>query len=304
MAERLYCRKGHRWTPTFAPNVWPPDFRSSCPTCGDAPLGPFDMTQITARVMIVVSVAFLAGGLGLLFVGDVGLAVGIGLLIAAGVIALIGLIVRINRQNTQKMADLAEQMGFAFMPNLTVGSLRAVAPFQLYTHGHSQRAYHALQGRVGDCDLLIFKYQYTIGGGKHQHTHTHSAVLVFDGADGVPDFLLTPRSFFDKLVGFFTHSGVELEDAGEFAKRCKLTGPDPTALRKTFHPELVQYLARDGRWHIQALNDQLIVYRSPAIGRDRIPGMATDALQIRDMLRGADLSPQSTPPRLEEADEQ
>ena len=64
-------------------------------------------------------------------------------------------------------------------------------------------------------------------------------------------------------MGVFTHGGVELEDAGEFAQRCKLTGPDEAALRQTFHPELVAYLGSDGRWFIQAVNGQLLLYRTP-----------------------------------------
>ena len=110
-------------------------------------------------------------------------------------------------------------------------------------------------------------------------------MLLFDGAAGVPDFLLTPRTFFDKLVGFFTHGGVELEDAGEFNKRCKLTGPDEAALRKTFHPELMRYLAEHGRWFIQACDEQLLLYRTPRLAPDRCPGLVDDArCEIRDML--------------------
>ncbi len=286
MAERLCCRKGHRWKPTFAPNVWPPDFRSACPICGDAPIGPFDATARTAVVMTVLVVVFLAAGVALLVVSEDALPFAIILLVIAGVIPLIAVGIRVGRMRTKKMAVIAEQMGFAFMPNLTVASIRAVAPFRLFTHGYGHKAYHAMQGRVGDCDVLFFEYQYTIGGGHRAHTHTHSAVLVFDGAQGAPDFLLTPRTFFDKLIGVFTHGGVELEDAGEFAQRCKLTGPDEAALRQTFHPELVAYLGRDGRWFIQAVNGQLLLYRTPKVPPERVPGRVTDALEIRDLLRG------------------
>ena len=45
-----------------------------------------------------------------------------------------------------------------------------------------------------------------------------------DGAVGRPDFQLTPRTFFDKFAGLFAAKGIELEDAGEFNRRCKLVG--------------------------------------------------------------------------------
>jgi hypothetical protein len=187
----------------------------------------------------------------------------------------------------KKMASIADAMGFAFLPNVTLGSLRAVAPFRLFALGHSQRAYHAMQGRVGDCDVLCFEYQYTIGGGKSSQTFMHSAVILFDGADRLPDFQLAPKTFFDKLAEWFAHSNIELEDAGEFTGRCKLSGPNAGALRELFHPELARYLGRDGRWFIQALDGQLLLYRSPRVSPDAVPGLVTDALEIRDMLRGA-----------------
>lgn len=286
MAEKLYCRKGHRWVPVFPPNVWPPDFRSSCPVCGDAPIGPFDVTATSAIVMTVFMVAFLVGGLALLLVSEETLPFGIILLVIAAIFPLVALGMWVGRQRTKKMASIADAMGFAFMANLTLASVRAVAPFRMFTQGYAQKTSNGMQGRVGDCDVLFFEYQYTVGGGHSAHTYTHSALILFDGAAGAPDFLLTPRTIFDKLIGLFGHGGVELEDAEEFTKRCKLTGPDAAALRKTFHPDLIRYLAGSGRWFIQAQDGQLLLYRTPRVGPDRVPGLVTDALEIRDMLRG------------------
>ena len=70
MAERLYGPKGHRWDPTFPIGVWPPDFRSSCPTCGEGPVGPFDATATTVRVMVVLAVASLLAAPLFLFVSE------------------------------------------------------------------------------------------------------------------------------------------------------------------------------------------------------------------------------------------
>jgi hypothetical protein len=287
VAERLYCSMGHSWTPAFPPDVWPPDFRTSCPVCGAGPIGPLEMTVTTARVVAVVNVLAFLIGLLLVLVSENTLPFGIFSLIIAGVMLFIWLGMYIGRQKRKKMAGIAEAMGFSFVANLLVSSVRALAPFRLFTLGHSQKACNAMQGRVGDCDVLYFEYQYTVGSGKSAHTTTVSSVLLFEGAAGVPDFQLAPKTFFDKIVGFFSHNSIELEDAGEFAARCKLSGPDPAALRETFHPDLVHYLGRDGRWFIQALDEQLLLYRTPVVQPDRCPGLVTDALEIRDLLRGA-----------------
>jgi hypothetical protein len=287
VAEYFYCSKGHRWTPAFAPAAWPPDFRSACPVCTAPPLGPFDVTVTTARVMVVLTVVFILAAVAFFLLGEKAIPCGIMAAIVAALIPLAGLGIRAARQKMKKMASVAEAMGFSFVPRLMLESLRAVAPFRLFAQGHSQKASNGMQGRVGDCDVLYFEFKYTVGGGEHSQTITHSAVLLFDGAVGVPDFLLVPKTFLDKLVGLFTHNNIELEDAGEFASRCKLSGPNEAALRETFHPDLVQYLGRDGRWFIQAVDQQLLLYRTPQVAPDRCPGLVTDALEIRDLLRGA-----------------
>ena len=192
MAERLCCSNGHRWEPVFPANKWPPDFRSSCPVCGEAPLGSGDVTATTRRVLLVLAVGCLVAGLALLLVPPA-LPGGIVLLVVAAFIPLVVVGYWAGRQRTKKMGQIADAMGFAFMPNLTPSSVRSVAPFRLFKLGHSQKAYNAMQGRVGDCDLMLFEYSYTTGSGKSQHTTQLTAVVLFDGGAGARTSSSRPR---------------------------------------------------------------------------------------------------------------
>ncbi len=284
VAERLYCSKGHRWEPVFPLNKWPPDFRTSCPVCGEAPISPFDITIRTRRILIVLAGVCLVAGLALLLVPPALPGVFL-LLIIAAIIPLTFIGIRVGKQRVKKMAEIADAMNFAFLPNLTQSSVRAVAPFRLFKQGHSHKAYNGMQGRVGDCDVLLFEYSYTTGSGKSQNTTQLTAVVLFDGAGGVPDFQLAPRTFFDKIVGLFSHNSVEIEDAGEFSRRCKLMGPNESALRETFHPDLVQHLGKDGRWFIEVVDGQMLAYRKVRLAPEKCPGLVTDALEVRDLLR-------------------
>jgi hypothetical protein len=290
VAERLCCSKGHRWAPVFAPDQWPPDFRSVCPVCGEAPISPNDATNTTVRVTTFVAVTFAVAGAALVFISINTVVFGVILAVLAAVMALIGVGVWGARRRTKEMAAVAEAMNFAFMPHLLMTWLRAMAPFKLFTLGRDQKAFNALLGRVGDCDVITFEYQYTTGSGKSSQTHKLTVVLLPDGAPGRPHFQLTPRTFFDKFAGLFTTKGIELEDAGEFNRRCKLVGRDEEALRKTFRPDLVEYLGRDGRWHMEVLNGQLLLHRQTRLKPDKVPGMVADALEVRDLLRGVERS--------------
>jgi hypothetical protein len=287
VAERLCCSKGHRWAPVFAPDQWPPDFRSVCPVCGEAPISPGDATATTVRITAFVTVMFAVAGAVLLFLSPNTIPFAIIPLIIVAVMLMVGVGVWVGRQRTKEMAKVAEAMNFAFMAHFLLAWLRAIAPFKLFALGRDQKAFNALFGRVGECEVIYFEYQYTTGSGKSSQTHRLGVVILPDGAVGAPDFQLAPRTFFDKFAGLFTTKGIELEDASEFNRRCKLVGRNEDALRKTFHPDLVEYLGRDGRWHIEVLNGQLLLHRQTRLKPDKCPGMVTDALEVRDLLRGA-----------------
>jgi hypothetical protein len=287
VAEQLCCSKGHRWAPVFAPDQWPPDFRSVCPVCGEAPISPNDASAATVRITTIIAVISAAAALAFLLVSVNTIFIGVIILFLIGALAMVGLGVWTGRRRTREMAAVAEAMNFAFMAHLLMGWLQAIAPFKLFTLGINQRAFNALLGRVGDCDVITFEYQYTTGSGKSSQTHRLNLVLLPDGAAGKPNFQLTPRTFFDKFAGLFTTKGIELEGAGEFNRRYKLVGRDEEALRKTFDPELVEYLGRDGRWHIEVMNGQLLLHRQTQLKPDKVPGLVADALEVRDLLRGA-----------------
>jgi hypothetical protein len=286
VADRLYCRKGHKWTPAFNPAGLLSDLRSDCPVCGGPPIGPFDVTETTGRVMIVLTAVFPLLGLLLLAFPKVWPA-GIVLLIIGFVIPLVGLGIRYSRQRTKAMAELARAMGLDFTANVTLARLRAIAPFRLYARGHSQKAYNALFGLVGDAEVVLAQYQYTTGSGKSQQTWNQTVVILPDAAVDLPDFEIAPRTFLDKLFSFFTQRGVELPDAAEFNGRCLLTGRDEDALRRLFRPELADYFARHGDWFVEATAGQLLVYRKRSLSPDACPGLVTEALELRDVLQAA-----------------
>jgi hypothetical protein len=290
VAERLCCSKGHRWAPVIARDQWPPDFRSACPICGEAPISPNDATATTVRITAFITMMFAAAGLALLLISHETIVFGAISLIIAAVVVMIGFGVWVARRRTKEMAAVAEAMNFTFMAHLLMAWLRAIAPFKLFTLGRDQKAYNALLGRVGDCEVIFFEYQYTTGSGKSSQTHRIGVVILPDGAVGAPDFQLTPRTFFDKVAGLFTTKGIELENAGEFSRRYKVIGRDEDSLRKTFHPDLVEYLGREGRWNIATLNGQLLLHCQTSLKPDKCPGMVTTALEVRDLLRGAKLS--------------
>lgn len=188
-----------------------------------------------------------------------------------------------QHKRSRQMAAIAEQLGFTFVPIIYQPTLTTFVPFRLLTDAGA--IVDAMQGQVGDRNVLVFDYQYTTVKGLKVDVFYQTAVIIFDAAIGVPNFELAPKAVFDKEGGRFAPRSIVLEDAPEFSRCCALTGSDAAALRPIFHPELVRCLTKDGRWFIEALDGQLLLYRSPKVDAQRRPGLLADALEIGSLIR-------------------
>jgi hypothetical protein len=283
VAEQLCCSKGHRW----APVQLPPDFRCVCPVCGEAPISPNDVTASRVRLVAILVVIYHIIGLALILSGNtIAICMGVAIFVPDGAWVAIGVGLSVTRQRTKEMARVAEKINFAFMAHFLMGWLCGIAPFRLFTIGWDQKALNALFGRVGDCDIIYFEYQYTTAIGYHAATHRLGVMILPDGAAGAPNFQLTPQTYFDALAGLFTKKRIELEGADVFNRCCKLVGRDEDGLRKTFHPDLVEYLGRDYLWRIEVMNGQMLLHRQSPPRPGKVPSLLLRALEIRDLLRG------------------
>jgi len=59
----------------------------------------------------------------------------------------------------------------------------------------------------------------------------------------LPQFTLTPEGWLSRLGQVFGMQDIDFEDAPEFSKAYRLKGPDETAIRTLFTPEIRQFFA-------------------------------------------------------------
>ena len=285
VAQGLHCWLGHRWEPELKPHARPPDLGSSCPVCGRPPFPPGGL-NLWFSLLLAAAAALLALMLGLSLDNDPR---GWELLVLVGfmgaMISLLALSLWLQSKQTPKVA---KGLHLSYTPQVTVDALKAFAPFRLFDPldagdvflGAKRRATDALFGRIGDCDVIFFYYINRVS------SFLTSAVLLPDGAAGLPDFRFAPR--FSDYVHEPTYAPVELADPGKVAVHYKAWGSDAAAVRDCLRPELLQWIGRQAAWYGESMNGHLLVYWHSTLAPHQCADMLADAIRFRDLLHHAE----------------
>ncbi len=208
----------------------------------------------------------------------------VGLVVAAVVVSVILMGRRAARKRAEAMQATAVDMGFAFEAQGDVGQLAALGDFPLYSHGHSKAAINVMTGRSGGRDMKVFDYRYTTGGGKNSHTWNQTVAVYPGVARGLPDFVLAPERFVDRIAQIFGYQDIDFESNPVFSKEYLLRGPDETAIRAAFGIDTLSFLECQPGWTIEVRSGNVAIYRS---GRRLDPGIVPSFLAESQALLAA-----------------
>ncbi len=182
--------------------------------------------------------------------------------LAVGVVVIIAAIAahRKEQQRREKMAALAAELGFRFDPGKNTYHDDEYAHFEIFRRGHSRVAHNTLTGMIdpvghdgseGLHPLPVkmgdFTYKVTRSNGKTTTTHTYrfSYVILHLPYSRVPDLLIRPEGFFDRIAGVFGYADINFESA-EFSRRFHVRSPDKKFAYDVCHPRMMEFLMQSG----------------------------------------------------------
>ncbi len=169
----------------------------------------------------------------------------------------------------------ALELGLAFSPTL-VGSDQALfETFELAHVGHSRQASLATMVDSGELRLVLFDYRYSIGSGKNKQTPAYSVVMATSTSLQLPQFSMTPESFFHRLADFFGFKDIDFEDDLAFSNQFLLKGENESEIRSFFTPQRRAAFLPLGQVNLEAHDQVFIFYRS---------GRQSGAAQLRKMM--------------------
>lgn len=185
--------------------------------------------------------------------------------IAGGILLIGGSIYAHQKREqarTEKLKDVAENLGLDFHPAGDPAVMEAIAHLRLFNQGHGRKTQNMISGQSDDIEIAIFEYRYMTGGGNSQQTH-HQTVISFQSSNlGLPEFELRPEHFFHRIGQVLGYADIDFDTHPVFSKRYLLRGPDEAAIRGFFKPELLEFFESRQGVSLEASGDRLIYYRA------------------------------------------
>lgn len=185
-------------------------------------------------------------------------AVGI-VLVAVVVLALVGAALYFGHKAEQEriaaLRLIASERGWAFDPSSDTRHDDEYGCFSIFKQGHSRRAYntisgdHTINGRSHRIRMGDYLYKVTTSNGKTTSTTTYrlSYLIVRLAYAGVPDMVIRPEHFFDKIGAAIGFDDIDFESA-EFSRRFHVKSADKRFAYDVVTPRMMEFLmASPGR---------------------------------------------------------
>ncbi len=180
-----------------------------------------------------------------------------------------------ERKRTQKISEVASEMGLAFYPSGDPVLVSQLAAFHLFSQGRGRSITNMIHGNTGDVDVGIFDYKYTVGSGKNSSTWRQT-VIAFESADlDLPHFAVRPENLFHKIGKAFGYQDIDFDTHPKFSSTYLLRGTDETRIRALFRAEVLLYLENKAGVSVEGMGRRLVFYR---------PGQRSQPESIRSLM--------------------
>ncbi len=191
------------------------------------------------------------------------------------------------RQRTKAMQELAEALGFEFLPLAGLEILKQLPRFQLLTAGRNQQVTNLLSGSTESTQVMIFDWRYMTGGGKHSASHLTTVVAIQSVDLDLAPFYCRPETVLDWLGLTFDGKDIDFEDRPVFSKKFHLHGSNETQVRQLFDVEVCEFFELHPEAYAEGRRDWLIYYQNDkGISPDKLQDHFKDAFALYVLLKG------------------
>lgn len=180
-----------------------------------------------------------------------------------------------EKKRRAAIEQAATELGLAFSSSLPSPDRDVFDTFQLSQIGHSRDAACSITADSGELRMVLFDYTYTTGGGKNKNTKNFNVVMASSEQLDMPQFSLSPESFFHRVADFFGYKDIDFDDDTAFSDKYLLKGGQEEAIREFFTAKRRSAFMKLDNVMIEAKGNEFIFYRG---------GKQRDLAHLRSML--------------------
>ena len=198
-----------------------------------------------------------------------------------GVVALIIYSIVQNKKRRDALTAWANQRGWRLDLGHDHSFDERFDQFKMLKSGSNRYAYEVLQGQHDGRDILAFRYHYetssTDSKGNRTTTSHHFSAAILRLPFPMPELLIRPEGFFDKIGSFFGFDDIDFESA-EFSRRYCVKCSDRRLAYDVITPKTIEFLLANPKYTIEAEGNHLLIIN----GRTWSPDQIDQALAVAD----------------------
>ena len=206
------------------------------------------------------------------------------LVVLIGGIVVISVIVsnKMEKQRTDQLSRIAEEMGFSFEPDGAAVLTTGLSGLPVFNKGHSKKTKNVMTKMVRETEVTLLDHYYTVGSGKHAQHYRHT-VAIFHGDEDAcfPEFQMQPENFFHKIGSLFGYQDIDFDSHPKFSKRYLIRGSNEDAIRATFSQTVLDFFEQHpGKWLVESRANWVAAYNPSRAKPDAIRQFLADTTKV------------------------
>ncbi|MHC5054299.1 MAG: hypothetical protein ACYTKD_06235 [Planctomycetota bacterium] len=207
------------------------------------------------------------------------------ILIACAVGFFIWFAYYLERIRREAMAALAARLGYDFSAGDPWDIPDRHDFTDLFSRGHSRRAWNVINGERDGVRVMLFDYRYTTGSGKNKSTHSRTPVVLEMPGQDFPGFYLRREGFFDKVAAAVGFDDIDFE-SNEFSKRYYVKCADKRFAYDVVNARQMEFLLELDDMNVEMAGDSLVFHLESKLEPDGLEWLHGAALEFVSNIPG------------------
>jgi hypothetical protein len=192
-----------------------------------------------------------------------------------------------KKKRMRQVERAAGELSLVYRESLSDEDQLRLSVFPLMQMGGGGLSTNAVIADNDAARLILFDHKYTLGSGKNQSTHRQTVAWMTSDAMNLPQFSLSPESWWHRMGDLLTKQDIDFDEDPEFSNRFLLKGTDSADIRNFFNANRRQALLKINKPSIEAHGRGFIFFRpGQLVPTDQMKEFMNDAFSVFQTLVG------------------
>jgi hypothetical protein len=192
-----------------------------------------------------------------------------------------------RKKRTAAFERVAADLGLTFSSQRNEYLISQLGWCNLFSRGRNKKVLNLMRGSSEGREIAVFDYQYVTGHGKSRRTVSSTVACLRSDGTTLPRFTLRPEGTWDRLSSWFKSADIDFDTHPKFSRLFVLQGENPSDVRASFRPAVLEYFEQHPGISAEGMNDMLLIYRhGKYVSPEGLAQFLADAFESLALLRG------------------